>query len=665
MIDYLKIKFNEEAVELITGLEQALLELEEDPYSGELINKIFRALHTLKGSGAMFGYAMISDFTHHLENLYDKLRNNTFKVSREIMDITFESIDLIRRLLYNQEDDNLAIKYEIDKVVMYISRITGDQSDSATSSIPAAALPAEDPAIQNERKLYIRFVPGPDILKNGNNPLYLLDELYLFGECSVKCCQNTLPGLDKIDIHRCYYSWDIELTTSVSKEEIKEVFLFVEDSSVLSISEEAFCLPDAQTSANQSPAPVLPEIETDKKSSVISSKTAQQAESSIRVSSGKLDQLMNLVSELVTMQARLDLLATASDDPEAALLAEALHKLNRQLRDTTFEICMIPIQSIVTRFSRLVRDLSKEMNKEIVFTTQGMDTELDKNIIENITDPLLHILRNCIDHGIETPEKRKNAGKPATGTIHLKAWQAGPNVVIEVSDDGAGIDPERVYQKAVEKKLIKPGTILNETETIELLLQPGFSTTDKITSISGRGVGLDVVKQQVNALRGVLHIHSENGKGTKIQMELPMVLSIIDGLLVNVSGELYIIPLDLVRKIIVYDDTLLSGAYHNLIAYNNKKIPFISIRHQFDLNTADLENSQVIIVNYKDEEVGIAVDKVIGKQQVVIKPLGKLFQGIHQFSGATILGDGSVALVIDINRMINEIASTQNNIQKR
>ena len=664
MIDYLQIKFNEEAGELITGLEQSLLELEEDPYSSEHINSIFRALHTLKGSGAMFGYAMISEFTHHLENLYDKLRNNTFKVSREIMDMTFQSLDLIRRLLYNSENDNLHIKYEIDKVVLFIQRLTGDfHAEPLPVAPPVVPLSAETGKI---RKVYIRFIPSADILQNGNNPFYLIDELYSFGDCSVTCHTTGIPGLESLEVHSCYYRWDIELTTAVQFEEIREVFLFVEDKSRILISEEGY-LTDAKAAPKEKAEPIpeepQPEDIAAKATAGPGNSPSGTTGSTIRVSSGKLDQLMNLVSELVTMQARLDLLASSSENTEAVLLAEVMQKLNRQLRDTTFEICMVPMQSIVTRFNRLVRDLSKEMNKEIVFSTQGMETELDKNIIENITDPILHILRNCIDHGIEPPEIRKLAGKPAHGTIRMSAYQSGPHAIIEIEDDGAGINAEKVYQKALQKKLIAPGTLLSEAETIELILKPGFSTAEEVTAISGRGVGLDVVKQQVNALRGALRISSELGKGTRMVMELPMVLSIIDGMLVRVSGETYIIPLDLVRKIMVYEESLLAGSYQSLIPYNDKRIPCISLRNEFRIHSEPPDYEEVIIVDYHGEEVGIAVDTVVGEQQVVIKPLGKLFQAVHLFSGATILGDGSVALVLDVQRMIGEMARIHNNMQ--
>ena len=383
--------------------------------------------------------------------------------------------------------------------------------------------------------------------------------------------------------------------------------------------------------------------------------------SSIRVSSDKLDSLMNLVSELVTTQARLSLFAEHSGNTELLTIAENVQKLTRQLRDNAFDIVLVPIDTMLTRFQRLVRDLSKGLNKNVVFVAEGAETELDKTIIETLTDPLLHILRNCIDHGIESPEERKILGKPEQGTILLKAYYSGTNVHIKITDDGSGIDPEKIRSKAIQKGLISKDASLSGREIFDLLFIPGFSTAENVTDVSGRGVGMDVVKRKLAEVRGEVEIDSEINVGTTITFKLPLTLSIIDGLLVKIANNHYIIPLSVVGKIYSTDHESVVNKFNNLIILDGERLPFYYLREEFNLPENDQVNEQIVLISYEDKKIGIVVDDVIGEYQAVLRTLGKMFKNQEIISGATILGDGTVALVMDTNKMILQFSEVNLN----
>ncbi|MCX6271083.1 MAG: chemotaxis protein CheA [Bacteroidetes bacterium] len=650
MIDYLHSKFLEESGDLLNDLENSLLELENHPENEATVNRIFRALHTLKGSGAMFGYEVVSDFTHDLETLYDEVRNKKIRVNQEILDVTLQAVDLLRNIIFDPSADTDSIKNKLDllgtRAVAIIETTLGSGSVVRYKSTKAEE--NKEPGNNELKTFKISFKPYPDILKHGNNPLYLVDELFLLGDCKVKSFLEGLPPLENLEVHICYVRWEASLTTTSDISDVRDVFLFVEDQSDIQIEE---------VPVETEPEELNQPDQNQQVEAVVSPKATFA--STIRVSSSKLDQLMNLVSELVTMQARLDMVSQQTADPEIEGLAESLQKLSRQLRDITFEISMIPLQSIVTRFQRLVRDLSQELGKEIAFVTEGTETELDKTVIELVTDPLLHLLRNSIDHGIELPEKRLAKGKPTLGNIKLRAYHSGPNVCIEVIDDGAGISQQKVVSRAVERGLVQPGQALTEKEIFNLLFLPGFSTAGSVSTVSGRGVGLDVVKQNINEIRGEIQVSSEEGKGSIFTLRVPLTLSIIDGLLVSVGVERFIIPLDLVEKIVVFSHQELVDSFHNLIGIGDNKLPFYYLREEFNIQGEELELEQFIIVNYKGQQVGLAVDHVIGEYQIVIKPLGKIFARNRMFSGATILGDGEVALVLDTHRLISDLSDYQ------
>jgi len=670
-MDNFKKKFIEEATDLIDGLEKALLALEENPDDMSLIQQVFRVMHTLKGNSSMFGFELIDKFTHNLETIYDLIRNQKIKATRDVLDLTLASVDHLKLLLneQNYKDPEFITSHNLlmDRVSKFFV------ADKKTNE---PLIKEDDSAIQTnltERTYYILFEPNPEIFKNGTNPLYLIDELSGIGNAKVFVHFNKIPDIKEIDPMLCYTYWELFIVTSSDVNAINDVFIFVEDECMLDIQkiadhnllEDSIFINDITRLAKDQKDiglnTVQKLVEDSKKRS-----SKQKADiikrdkvgvkdtsiSSIRVSAEKLDSLMNLVSELVTTQARLSLFSEQNSTPGLASIAENVQKLSRQLRDNAFSIVLIPIENMLTRFQRLVRDLSNELKKDVVFITEGADTELDKTIIENLTDPLMHILRNSLDHGIEDSKERINKGKPKQGKITLKAYYSGASVIIQVSDDGAGIDPERIREKGVAKGIITADRRLSKKEILDMVFLPGFSTAKKVTDVSGRGVGMDVVRRKIADIRGEVEIDSEVGIGTTITIKLPLTLSIIDGLLVRVEDIFYIIPLSAIDKIFAVEHERIYNTFNNLVILDGKQIPFFNLRLEFNLNESTQSFEQVIVVNFEEQRVGLVVDSVVGEYQAVLKPLGKHYKKQEMISGATILGDGTVALVLDTNKII-------------
>ncbi len=386
--------------------------------------------------------------------------------------------------------------------------------------------------------------------------------------------------------------------------------------------------------------------------------------SSIRVNSNKIDELVNLVSELVTIQAQLNLYAETSGDGDVVVLAENIQKLSRQLRDNAFEISLIPLQSELMRFQRLVRDLSKDLGKDIDFVIEGGDIELDKNIIEHLTDPLLHIIRNSVDHGIGMPDERIKAGKSPKGTIVFKAFYSGASVIIQVIDDGKGIDPKVIKNKAISKGLIDENVELSRKEIFDMIFLSGFSTKETVSDVSGRGVGMDVVKKKIGEIRGEVTMDSEVGQGTTLTLELPLTLSIIDGLLIKVANNQYVVPIANIEKIHAIGEVTIANNNNHVVSIGDQQFSYIDLRETFNVESS-LENSeQLILVKFEDRKVGLLVDQVIGEYQTVVKPLGRFLKSQENLSGATIMGDGSIALVIDTNRLIHNNATKKYRTKK-
>lgn len=674
--------FKAEANDLIEDLEKSLFSLEQNPEDKSLIERVFRVMHTFKGNCNMFGFETMGDFTHSLETIYDLIREGKLQLSEEILNITLLSVDHIRCVLDDGELANEENRKNHEKLVTGIDKIINENIGQIKS------VAKDSPPVQqaNEERLstyYILFRPKDYILKDGTNPMYLLDELAALGKSKVSVHLHDIPRLDAIDAETCYIFWDIYLTTKAPITTIEDVFIFVVNDCQLEVHkiadenllenkdfvekidkelsykenidiEELQKFVNSLYQNNQEAEVKKDELKTT--STSVNTGKKETSVSSIRVSSEKLDDLMNLVSELVTTQASLSLFAEQSNIPELMAIAENMEKISRRLRDNTFSICLIPIENMLTRFQRLVRDLSQELGKKIELKTEGTDTELDKSIIESLADPILHILRNSIDHGIEDVETRKKQGKNEKGTILFKAYYSGTNVIIEIKDDGKGIDPEKIRSKAISKGLIDENAQLSEKEMLDLLFLPGFSTAQQVTEVSGRGVGMDVVMRKISEIRGDVSLESKKNEGTSTIIKLPLTLSIIDGLLVKIKETFFVIPLASVGKVYEVNREKVTDTFNNLVVLDGRQVPFLNLHEEFTLKDDIPDLLQMVVVNYDENEVGLTVDEIIGEYQAVLKPLGKLYKDIDIISGATILGDGTIALVLDTNKIIKNFS---------
>jgi two-component system chemotaxis sensor kinase CheA len=687
-MDQHKQAFIEEAYELLAELETALIELEEIPDEQELIGRVFRALHTIKGSGGMFGFDRVSSFTHEVETVFDLVRNGEMTVTKELIDLTLSARDHIRVMI---DSPGKAKEDKGNEIILGLKKLTpgrnkGDNSESGKIKTELSEGEKQDIDLTYR----IQFKPHQNIFTKGINPVLVLNELREIGNCKVLAYTDAIPDLSNIDPEACYTYWDIILTTDKGVNAIKDVFIFVEDDCKLVIEvidggeklseeisnrrigdiliERGFVTKedlDKVLSQQKRIGQMLVEsnmIDSQKVDAAlieqqhlkeIKQKEQVDTASSIRVASDKLDSLVNLVGEMVTVQARLSQLSAYRNDPDLLSVAEEVERLTEELRDQTMSIRMMPIGTTFSKFKRLVRDLSKELGKEIELTTEGAETELDKTVIEKLNDPMVHLIRNCIDHGIETPDRRNAIGKPAQGMIHLSAKHSGAYVLIEIVDDGAGLDAGAIRAKAIEKGLITSDAELTEKEIYSLILAPGFSTAKTVTNVSGRGVGMDVVKRAIDNLRGSIGISSQKWIGTTITLRLPLTLAIIEGLLVQIGKEYFVLPLSVVEECVELTREDIANAHGRHIAnVRGQIVPYISLREQFYIHGESPEIEQIVIVGVEGHRVGFVIDNVIGEHQTVIKTLGRVYKNIEGISGATILGDGTVALILDIQKLV-------------
>jgi len=688
--------FKEEAHELLTELETALLELERMPSDEELIGRVFRAMHTIKGSGAMFGFDRVAAFTHDVETVYDRVRNGKFHVTKPLIDLTLSACDEILKMIDDtgqSEADDAAITEAITLSFrnMLIAPETPPPDDPTVDAVRSVLDAPDAPTADGRELTYrIRFRPESGIFTSGTNPALLLNELRDLGACDILANTDSIPFLNDVDPEVCYTAWDIILTTTRDENAIRDVFIFVEDACELHIN----VIDDGSQADAEPDYKKLGEILVDRgdlnanelktvlgaqkrigsllvDSGMVSNDQVQAAlveqqhirekrqkrqttetSASIRVPAEKLDSLVNMVGELVTVQSRLSQLSARFNDLSLIQVAEEVERLTGELRDNTMSIRMLPIGATFSRFERLVRDLSRELGKEIVLNTEGAETEMDKTVIEKLNDPLIHIIRNSIDHGIEKPEVRKAAGKPAQGTVHLSAEHSGANIFIRISDDGAGLDTEAIRAKAVEKGLIASDAVLSEKEIFSLTLMPGFSMAKAITNVSGRGVGMDVVKKGIDALQGTIEMVSKKGAGTTITLKLPLTMAIIDGLLVQIEDVHYIMPLAAIEECVELTREDVAKAHGKHVAsIRGEIVPYICLREMFAHGGSAPEIEQIVTARIDGSRVGFVVDQVVGQHQTVIKSMSRMYRDIDHVSGATILGDGNVALILDLPKL--------------
>ncbi|NBC30822.1 MAG: chemotaxis protein CheA [Spirochaetes bacterium] len=715
MSDRFRDSFKEEAYELLNDLEGELLELEENPTSEEQISCIFRSMHNIKGSAAMFGFQHISDFAHSIENRLDEVREGRLAVTQELIDVILKSRDHIRMLLEEDEPPPDELQEVSARLVDEVKSIGAPSSDQGMTVVPESpesltdigAEEASEPATSGEgeetldhRVTYrVEFRPKADIYLSGSRPLLLLQELSELGEYSAVAYPDRIPPLDELDPEQCLLSWDAFVTTDRPQNALEDVFLFVQDTAEVHIS-----VADEFADEDDAPSPRIGEIlrqrgvaddivieeaaqgqrrlgellvekgvdphavEGALKEQQHVSKARERAHedlssSSIRVNASKLDDLVDLVGELVTLQARLSQTAGELKNTDVTSVAEGVERLTNELRDSTMSIRMVPIGTTFSRFRRVVRDLGQELGKEVEMVTSGGETELDKTVIERLNEPLVHIIRNSIDHGVEDPDERERSGKLRKGTLTLSAEHVGASVVIRVSDDGKGFDKGNIMRLARERGVIDQSTDLSEQEAYNLVFQAGFTTVDSVTSVSGRGVGMDVVKREIEGFGGTVAIESTAGEGSAVVLTIPLTLAIIDGLLVEVAGDSYVFPLSAVEECIeLTADQATGNGSQDIINNRGEVLPYVRLREIFDFETSTRNIEQVVVVGSSTGKVGFVVDDIIGDFQTVIKNLGKLYRDIEGISGATILGDGSVAFILDIQRLSEMIARSQHAI---
>jgi two-component system chemotaxis sensor kinase CheA len=664
MTDGHRAAFLEEAEELLTTLELALLELDQRPGDMDLIQTAFRALHTLKGSGAMFGFEAMSRFTHEVETSFDHVREGRLKVTPELVNIALLARDQIRAMLSVRDGEPEADSRQATEVLEGLRALVPLSKAAGTGTVAAPPQAARENSGGGDRcRWRIRFHPGPDLFLKGTNPLLLFRELRELGQLELEAEANAVPSLDVMQPEHCYLTWDLVLETDRGLEAIRDVFIFVEDDCELVIEPEQATpqQPAAPRALGDNPHVKEPWTlgSIDRRRDPFSVGGDQV---SIRVATGKVDGLINFVGELVVVQARLSQLAAQSDAGELRLVAEEVERLTAGLRDNAMSMRMYPLKATFERFRRLVHDLARDLGKEVEFSTSGGDTELDKTVIDQLNDPLMHLIRNSMDHGIGSPEERLAAGKPRVGRVHLSAAYSGANVLISIGDDGRGLDTEAIRAKAQQKGLIAPEAKLSESEIQQLILLPGFSTARQVTDVSGRGVGMDVVRRAVESLRGLLEISSKPGEGATVTLRLPLTLAIIDGLLVRVAGAYFVVPLaNVVECVELTTQDVRQAHGHPLANVRGDLVPYTRLREYFRMSDQRPEIEQIMIVETGEGRFGFAVDEILGDHQTVIKNLGKVYRDIQFVSGATILGNGTVALILDPHRLVQNAVQSEAN----
>ena len=677
--------FREEALELLTEVEQILLELEVDPDDSEKVDKLFRAMHTVKGSGAMFGFDAVAQFTHEVETLWDRVRAGQLTIDKELLDATLLSRDHILELLDDYGKDKVSVSGEL---VERLRRAAGGSEVSSARTESSAAVPAastaETEAVRRQSTWWLRYRPTPDCFLCGVDPSLFLKELGELGQVFPVLHLEAVPCLEALNPESVFVWWDAVIVTPEDAQTLQSVFMFVEDDHYVTlklltadplrqtdITEFQALMAQSQREDASDLAAVLEAritavlvarqaAKAAKESSAdkARSKDAASGAASIRVEAGRLDSMVNLVGELAAIESRLSQAVGQEGGIHLRAIAEELQRLSRQLRDEVLGLRMVPIGGIFSTFRRLVRDLADSLGKKAVFVGEGGDTELDKNVIDRLKDPLVHILRNCVDHGLETPQERAAAGKPAQGTILLSAEHVGGEVRIVISDDGGGVNLERVRQKAVSQGLLAEGEEADARRLLDFLFAPGFSTAQTVSSISGRGVGMDVVKRNIEALSGEVSMETRVGLGTTIAVRLPLTLAIIDGLQVRVGREDYIIPLTAALACL---ERAIEGTPPavGVIAWQDRMTPCLSLRRLLGVAGRQPDFERVVMVAAGDMVVGLALDVVVGQHQAVIKRLSDVYRNVDFISGTSVNGDGSISLILDVPHLVRFAAAAE------
>ncbi|MBP7203549.1 MAG: chemotaxis protein CheA [Propionivibrio sp.] len=704
--------FIQECREQLAEMEAGLLRLEQVPDDHDNINAIFRAAHTIKGGSGVIECRYIEQFTHRVENILDKLRNKSLPVTPLLATLLLECCDqmnaLVDVLAANDDAPDAALVARGEALQARLAEVLETDPAAATLAIHVDPVEVENEiAVVNTDSWHISVRFGRNVMRGGTDPLSFIRYLGEIGEIiGLETVADALPAAAEMDPEACYLGFEVRLQTKASKTDIERVFSFVQDECELRILPPESCVADYLRLIGELPEddmrlgemlvrvgaltqaeidrglreqealdavstdaadtttplgkilvddkvvhPAVVEAAATRQGQIVDKKTRDAQ--SIRVQADKLDQLIDLVGELVIAGASANLLAQKSRQGDLVEATSILSRLVENIRDAALQLRMVQIGDTFNRFHRVVRDVSKELGKDIELVINGGETELDKTVVEKIGDPLMHLVRNSLDHGIEAAELRRERGKPATGRVSLNAFHDSGSIVIEIADDGGGLDRERIRAKAVERELIAPDATLSDGEIINLIFEPGFSTADKVSNLSGRGVGMDVVRRNIQALRGSVEVVSNEGRGSTFTIRLPLTLAIIDGFLVGIDNDAYVIPLDAIVECIEHRAL---GAQRNYFNLRGEALPFIRLRDLFEIETPAPARESLVVVQFGGQRAGIVVDQLMGEFQTVIKPLGRMFTNLRLIGGSTILGSGDVALILDVAALVGFVS---------
>lgn len=659
--------FFEEADELVEAMEAELLEMVFDPDNPERINNVFRAAHSIKGGAATFGFAEITDTTHVMESLMNCVRDGEIKVSRDLIDLLLSTADCVKDMLAAAKIAEAAdaeraaeVRTALEAYLQGAADAPPDDPAAAETAPGETAAGADDAgavASVTMRHYVIEFKPSHELFRSGNDPLHIFRALRELGELTVQAHADSVPALNDYETDKLYLAWTLHLDTQADRAVVLEVFDWVEDISEIDLqelpaadpAEPAEAAEDTGQQPDASAATSQPAARNERKS--VSSEAA-----SIRVGIDKIDTLINLVGELVITQSMLGEMGENIDTCDMEKLRDGFAQLERhtrELQENVMKIRMVPISNVFNRLPRTVHDLTARLGKKLDLVVRGEHTELDKTVMERIGDPLVHLVRNAVDHGVEKPAERTAAGKPERGTLELCAYHANGDVVIEIRDDGAGLNTERILAKARDKGLVGETEQPADQEIHELIFHPGFSTADQVSDVSGRGVGMDVVRQNIRELGGAVEIASEAGRGSTFTIRLPLTLAIVDGQLLRVADQVYIVPLvSILESIQLQEANLRSIADRGqLYRIRDEYVPVVALTELFNIPHLSPERRReplLVLVESGQGKIGLLVDDLLAQQQVVIKSLESNYRPVPGISGATILGDGRVALILDI-----------------
>ena len=660
--------FFEESAEGLEVMETGLLSLDFGAADLDTINDIFRAAHSIKGGAGTFGFMEISSFTHGVETIMDQMRDGKRDVTEENVQLLLESVDCIGTMLEclkNDEPDNADQRKPLEERIKALLSDSESGSDNPPAAENAGSSESK-PEKTGTKHWVIHFSPNTELLRTGNDPVLLFQELKTLGKLSIKANLTNIPDFDDLDPEELHMSWVLELVSTCTESDIIDVFTWVAAQSDLEISEKDGN-PDT-TSASETDkaeksdksAPGAGAKSSAKSSTSAGAKdkgsaTKSRESASIRVAIDKVDSLLNLVGELVITQSMLRRFGDSYDPDSLKELRDGLSQLERhtrELQESAMQIRMLPINSSFNRFPRLVRDLSTKLGKKIDLVVSGEHTEVDKTVLEKLNDPLVHLVRNSLDHGIEMPDTRVANGKPENGTLHLSAAHEGGNVIIKVEDDGAGLNREKILCKAIQKGIVQPNEELSDDRIDNLIFQPGFSTAEEVSDVSGRGVGMDVVRRNILDLGGRIRVQSNPGVGTSLRISLPLTLAILDGQLVRIGTEVYVISvLSIIESVQLTKAQIktVSGS-GDVFKMRDEYIPVVKASDAFGIHERDMPSPAdiLVIIESENTKFGILVNELLEQQQIVIKSIENNYKKVPGLTGATILGDGRVALILDV-----------------